>query len=93
MIGNMCANYKSDVSQDEPFHIGQTQQYCRGKFKEWDPKITTFPGLYFFGAIAGSSWHALQSSLSRSPSTEVHSIHLYQKERTAITCLDALTAA
>jgi hypothetical protein len=32
--------------QDEPFHEKQTIAYCEGKWTEWDPKITTFPGLY-----------------------------------------------
>lgn len=31
---------------DEIFHIPQAQKYCYGKFKEWDEKITTLPGLY-----------------------------------------------
>ena len=31
---------------DEIFHIPQAQKYCYGKFKEWDDKITTLPGLY-----------------------------------------------
>ena len=31
--------------QDEIFHIPQTQKYCAGDWKSWDPKITTFPGL------------------------------------------------
>ncbi|DBA02851.1 TPA: hypothetical protein N0F65_006641 [Lagenidium giganteum] len=35
---------------DEIFHAPQTQQYCAGRFHEWDPKITTFPGLYLVGA-------------------------------------------
>ncbi|PRP80027.1 hypothetical protein PROFUN_12314 [Planoprotostelium fungivorum] len=30
---------------DEPFHVPQTQRYCSNNL-EWDPKITTFPGLY-----------------------------------------------
>ena len=30
----------------------QTQQYCRGNYKAWDPKITTFPGLYIVAAAA-----------------------------------------
>lgn len=38
-------------SQDEPFHIPQTQQYCSGDFQGWDPKITTFPGLYLLGTV------------------------------------------
>ncbi|XP_024987704.1 dol-P-Glc:Glc(2)Man(9)GlcNAc(2)-PP-Dol alpha-1,2-glucosyltransferase [Cynara cardunculus var. scolymus] len=32
---------------DEIFHVPQAQQYCAGKFKSWDPMITTPPGLYF----------------------------------------------
>eukprot|EP00954_Amorphochlora_amoebiformis_P012556 980488-Amorphochlora_amoeboformis.AAC.2 len=31
---------------DEIFHVTQTQTYCDGKFGEWNPKITTPPGLY-----------------------------------------------
>jgi alpha-1,2-glucosyltransferase len=27
------------------------QQYCRGDFVSWDPKITTFPGLYYLGVL------------------------------------------
>ena len=32
---------------DEFFHIQQAQAYCAGSFGQWDPKITTPPGLYF----------------------------------------------
>ena len=35
----------SPSRQDEIFHIPQAQQYCRGYFLEWDPKLTTPPGL------------------------------------------------
>ncbi|XP_071497858.1 dol-P-Glc:Glc(2)Man(9)GlcNAc(2)-PP-Dol alpha-1,2-glucosyltransferase-like isoform X1 [Diadema antillarum] len=31
---------------DEIFHIPQAQLYCNGSFTEWNPKITTLPGLY-----------------------------------------------
>jgi len=31
--------------QDEVFHVGQAQQYIRGNYFVWDPKITTPPGL------------------------------------------------
>ncbi|KYK59143.1 Dol-P-Glc:GlcManGlcNAc-PP-Dol alpha-1,2-glucosyltransferase [Drechmeria coniospora] len=31
---------------DEVFHIPQAQKYCQGKYREWDDKITTPPGLY-----------------------------------------------
>jgi len=37
--------------QDEVFHVGQVQQYCRGNYWHWDPKITTPPGLYVLSFI------------------------------------------
>ena len=43
--------------QDEPFHVPQTQQYYKGNFSEWDPKITTFPGLYLVGALWAKLLH------------------------------------
>jgi len=36
---------------DEVFHVPQAQRYCNGRFSEWDPKITTFPGLYCLSAL------------------------------------------
>ena len=39
---------------DEVFHIPQAQKYCEHRFNEWDPMITTLPGLYF------SSWLFLE---------------------------------
>ena len=35
---------------DEIFHIPQAQHYCQGHYFHWDPKITTFPGLYLYTA-------------------------------------------
>lgn len=35
-----------DPYMDEIFHVPQAQKYCEGKFNEWDPMITTLPGLY-----------------------------------------------
>ncbi|CEM35193.1 unnamed protein product [Vitrella brassicaformis CCMP3155] len=35
---------------DEIFHVPQAQHYCMGSFSQWDPKITTFPGLYLIAA-------------------------------------------
>ncbi|KAG7391229.1 glucosyltransferase [Phytophthora pseudosyringae] len=46
--------------QDEVFHIPQAQKYCEGRFDEWDPKITTFPGLYLASTLyakAAASLH------------------------------------
>ncbi|XP_046840095.1 putative Dol-P-Glc:Glc(2)Man(9)GlcNAc(2)-PP-Dol alpha-1,2-glucosyltransferase [Xenia sp. Carnegie-2017] len=36
-----------DPYMDEIFHIPQVQKYCAHRFDEWDPMITTLPGLYF----------------------------------------------
>ncbi|PSK34980.1 hypothetical protein B9Z65_1563 [Elsinoe australis] len=36
---------------DEVFHVGQAQKYLAGKYFEWDPKITTPPGLYVLSTI------------------------------------------
>lgn len=38
---------------DEEFHLNQMEHYCRGDFSYWDPKITTFPGLYLASLIYG----------------------------------------
>ena len=43
--------------------MGQTQRYCAGRLLEWDPKITTFPGLYVAGVVLGRSVHALRTLL------------------------------
>jgi hypothetical protein len=45
--------------QDEPFHVPMTQRYCRGHLLDWDPKITTFPGLYVLGALYAHACAAL----------------------------------
>ncbi|KAF1350865.1 alpha-2-glucosyltransferase Alg10 [Delphinella strobiligena] len=36
---------------DEIFHVGQAQMYCAGRLREWDPKITTPPGLYIISYL------------------------------------------
>uniref|UniRef100_H2Z275 Dol-P-Glc:Glc(2)Man(9)GlcNAc(2)-PP-Dol alpha-1,2-glucosyltransferase n=1 Tax=Ciona savignyi TaxID=51511 RepID=H2Z275_CIOSA len=43
---------------DEIFHIPQAQKFCNGHFSEWDPKITTLPGMYFISVLilAPLSW-------------------------------------
>ena len=41
--------------KDEIFHVPQAQKYCRGDWLEWDPKITTPPGLYLT-SVMFSPW-------------------------------------
>uniref|UniRef100_A0A1I8BC41 Dol-P-Glc:Glc(2)Man(9)GlcNAc(2)-PP-Dol alpha-1,2-glucosyltransferase n=1 Tax=Meloidogyne hapla TaxID=6305 RepID=A0A1I8BC41_MELHA len=38
---------------DEIFHVAQTKLYCKGIYNEWNPKITTPPGLYFLAVLFG----------------------------------------
>lgn len=49
-----------DPYMDEIFHVPQAQKYCDGKFNEWDPMITTLPGLYLasVGLIRPVVWLA-----------------------------------
>eukprot|EP00884_Botryococcus_braunii_P015446 jgi/Botrbrau1/2585/Bobra.145_1s0013.1 len=44
---------------DEVFHVPQTIRYCEADYGAWDPKITTFPGLYVFGAGLARGLHSL----------------------------------
>nr|XP_020652655.1 dol-P-Glc:Glc(2)Man(9)GlcNAc(2)-PP-Dol alpha-1,2-glucosyltransferase-like [Pogona vitticeps] len=43
---------------DEAFHVPQAQAYCEGRFKQWDPMITTLPGLYLVsvGIVKPAAW-------------------------------------
>lgn len=51
------------TTQDEPFHVAQTQAYCRGEWTSWDPKITTPPGLYAVGVATAGVLRALDAAL------------------------------
>ncbi|KAJ1864207.1 glucosyltransferase [Coemansia sp. RSA 2703] len=46
---------------DEIFHIPQAQQYCQGRFADWDPKLTTPPGLYLVSTAMHAALTALQN--------------------------------
>uniref|UniRef100_A0A8D0HN92 Dol-P-Glc:Glc(2)Man(9)GlcNAc(2)-PP-Dol alpha-1,2-glucosyltransferase n=1 Tax=Sphenodon punctatus TaxID=8508 RepID=A0A8D0HN92_SPHPU len=43
---------------DEAFHVPQAQAYCEGRFGQWDPMITTLPGLYLVsvGIVKPAVW-------------------------------------
>ncbi len=49
----MILQLYSDVEpyMDEIYHYPQGLAYCQNKFYIWDPKITTFPGLYIISYI------------------------------------------
>ena len=52
-------NHTHKKLKDEPFHVGQTATYCAGRWREWDPKITTLPGLYALGVAYAAAARAL----------------------------------
>ena len=64
----------SPSPKDEPFHVTQSQAYCRGEWTTWDPKITTPPGLWV-ASINGTSSGLLMLDLdtSRRPFSDIFS--------------------
>ncbi|KAL4440524.1 hypothetical protein ABPG75_003525 [Micractinium tetrahymenae] len=66
-VAALFAALAPEPYMDEPFHVPQTQRWCAGRWRDWDPKITTFPGLYFFGVAAGRLEAALLSALGCPP--------------------------
>ncbi|KAE9297150.1 hypothetical protein PF008_g23819 [Phytophthora fragariae] len=48
---NAVNNTVPEPYMDEIFHIPQAQKFCEGHYDEWDPKITTFPGLYLASTL------------------------------------------
>jgi hypothetical protein len=67
LASTYLTSFMCPYMQDEIFHVPQTAQYCRGHMTEWDPKITTFPGLYLLGAPYGLAMHTLQRLLRSVP--------------------------
>ncbi|XP_026744165.1 putative Dol-P-Glc:Glc(2)Man(9)GlcNAc(2)-PP-Dol alpha-1,2-glucosyltransferase [Trichoplusia ni] len=56
VISKLIFDRVHDTSQvviDEYFHVPQGLAYCNGNFSEWNPKITTLPGLYLVTAFVG----------------------------------------
>eukprot|EP01083_Nonionella_stella_P026744 73645_1 len=47
---------------DEIFHIPQTQTFCEGKWTQYHPKITTFPGLYIIPALISQLFQLMMPS-------------------------------
>ena len=52
-----------DPYMDEIFHFPQTKTYCLGNYNEWDPMITTFPGLYICGLSFTRFLYEIQKTL------------------------------
>ncbi|RHZ86417.1 hypothetical protein Glove_51g59 [Diversispora epigaea] len=64
LIANFIVNKNvPEPYMDEIFHIPQAQNYCKGKYSEWDSNITTPPGLYIISNIILSSLNHLLNSI------------------------------
>lgn len=50
---------------DEVFHVRQAIAYWEHRWRQWDPKITTPPGLYLTSYLAGMLLHAVLRYPSR----------------------------
>lgn len=50
----------------------QTQAYCAGRWHEWDPKITTFPGLY----LVGTFWARLLAAVAAARGSDASMVGL-----------------
>lgn len=67
---------------DEFFHVGQAQTYWKHQWLQWDPKITTPPGLYLWSylictglwAICGAPVHLSAAELRSSSSVTLFNI-------------------
>jgi alpha-1,2-glucosyltransferase len=64
---------------DEVFHIPQAQAFWQGKWTQWDPKITTPPGLYLFSYVISTvrSWFSEDFILSTGELRFTNAIVLY----------------
>ncbi|KAK5661220.1 hypothetical protein OQA88_11112 [Cercophora sp. LCS_1] len=49
-------HYVPEPYLDEFFHIPQAQNYCEGRYWDWDDKITTPPGLYLLSVAYHKFW-------------------------------------
>lgn len=67
---------------DEVFHVGQAQTYWRQQWTQWDPKITTPPGLYLWTylicsglwVVCGAPVHLSAAELRSSSSVTLFNI-------------------
>eukprot|EP00762_Andalucia_godoyi_P003765 ANDGO_08572.mRNA.1 Dol-P-Glc:Glc(2)Man(9)GlcNAc(2)-PP-Dol alpha-1 len=55
-LASVCFCLFRDAIKDEPcvdefFHLSQTRAYCTTLSANWNSKITTFPGLYWFAVM------------------------------------------
>ncbi|OCT87311.1 dol-P-Glc:Glc(2)Man(9)GlcNAc(2)-PP-Dol alpha-1,2-glucosyltransferase [Xenopus laevis] len=58
LLFTKITHQQKDPYMDEIFHIPQAQLYCQGHFNQWDPMITTLPGLYLasVGMVKPAAW-------------------------------------
>ncbi|KJE91787.1 hypothetical protein CAOG_002872 [Capsaspora owczarzaki ATCC 30864] len=62
---------------DEIFHIPQAKKYCQGRFTEWDPMITTLPGLYLASYILLAPWIAIVGADAACTVASLRAVNLF----------------
>uniref|UniRef100_A0A7G3AAW1 Dol-P-Glc:Glc(2)Man(9)GlcNAc(2)-PP-Dol alpha-1,2-glucosyltransferase n=1 Tax=Lutzomyia longipalpis TaxID=7200 RepID=A0A7G3AAW1_LUTLO len=62
---------------DEEFHLRQGLHYCHGNFSVWDPKITTFPGLYILSTLILMPLHLCETYFLRMVSLLASILNIY----------------
>jgi len=61
-VGWQVTDKVPEPYMDEIFHIPQARAYCAGNYTQWNPKITTLPGLYLFSVGLLRPLHVLGNS-------------------------------
>ncbi|RIA92946.1 Glycosyltransferase Family 59 protein [Glomus cerebriforme] len=51
IVAYLVNDFVPEPYMDEIFHVSQAKQYCKGNFYEWNPKLTTPPGLYIISNL------------------------------------------
>ncbi|POG62087.1 uncharacterized protein OCT59_004086 [Rhizophagus irregularis] len=51
IVAYLVNDYVPDPYMDEVFHVSQAKQYCEGNYYDWNPKLTTPPGLYLISNL------------------------------------------
>ncbi|XP_037934963.1 putative Dol-P-Glc:Glc(2)Man(9)GlcNAc(2)-PP-Dol alpha-1,2-glucosyltransferase [Teleopsis dalmanni] len=87
---------------DEEFHLRQGLHFCNKRFDIWDPKITTFPGLYLISLVLNpiNSCSVLGLRLISFTSAVINVVLLYKirrrnlkRSKSSLAALDAFTIA
>ena len=94
LLGMLLANFLRSQSilgevpyMDEIFHVGQAQAYCRGEYGVWDPKITTYPGVYLLSSGLHRLWDSRSTARSSCSLGELRFVNILLVVVTYMACV------